>query len=67
MTSCCVWQQTGDMGSRFAFFDTRAAAVAAAPPAAPFTVVDRTVTAARPHPSTEDVLKACLARRTRVL
>jgi hypothetical protein len=62
-----VWQETGDMRSRFAFFDTRAAAVAAAPPAVPFTVVDRTVTAARAHPSPEEVLKACLARRTRAV
>jgi hypothetical protein len=62
-----TWQETGDMRSRFTFFDTRAAAVAAAPPGVPSTVIDRTVTAARPHPSTEEVLKMCLARRTRAV
>ena len=57
-----VWRTTGDMTARYSYFDTRAAAVAASPAGVPSTVVDRTITATRPHPSVEEVLKSLAAK-----
>jgi hypothetical protein len=63
-----VWPNPGrsDLRARFAFFNTRAAAAAAAPRDRVHTIVDRTVTA-RPHPSVEELLRTWTAAKTRAM
>jgi hypothetical protein len=55
-----TWTTHGDFTSRFRFFPTRAAAQAAAPADAPYTVIDRTVKPRRERLSIDEVLKAVL-------